>query len=89
MRTLANHIQRELQRGEWAHCGIYENELQVFSPINQKDREKRIAEFAQKHGFRLRFYKEGSAPSSTDRVLCGRVEFSKCVRDAVRAERGF
>jgi hypothetical protein len=59
MRTLANHIQHELQRGEWAHCGIYENELQVFSPINQKDRKKRIAEFAKKHGFRLRFYKEG------------------------------
>jgi hypothetical protein len=59
MKALFNRIERDLQVGKWRHCAVYENELQRFWPLNEKDREIRIAEFAKKYGFRLRFYRKG------------------------------
>jgi hypothetical protein len=59
MEALADRIERELQIGEWKHCAIYENELEWFWPLDEKDREAKIAEFAKKYGFRLRFYHKG------------------------------
>jgi hypothetical protein len=55
--TLASKIERQLQSGEWRHCPIYERELRYVWPPNEKDREAKIAGFAKKYGFRLRFYK--------------------------------
>jgi hypothetical protein len=59
MKTLANHIEYELQHGFWSHCAVYEDELQRLWPSNAPYREIRIASFAAKHGFRLRFYYKG------------------------------
>ena len=59
MRTLARHIENELQHGVWSHCAIYEDELQLFWPMEAPYREVRIAAFAAKYGFRLRFYHKG------------------------------
>jgi hypothetical protein len=59
MKTLAKRIDRELKSREQAHCAIYENELQRLWPLEQKDREARIAQFATDYGFRLRHYKKG------------------------------
>jgi hypothetical protein len=33
--------------------------LQRLWPLNAKDREAKIAQFAKEYGFRLRFYKKG------------------------------
>ena len=41
------------------HCAVYEDELKRFWPLNEKDREAKIAHFAKEYGFRLRFYKKG------------------------------
>jgi len=59
MRTLARHIENELQNGIWSHCAIYEDELQLFWPMEAPYREVRIAAFAARYGFRLRFYHKG------------------------------
>jgi len=59
LKTLASRIERQLQTGEWMHCAIYENELQRLWPPSEKDREAKIAQFANEYGFRLRFYKKG------------------------------
>jgi hypothetical protein len=59
--NLAKRIKQELRRktGERAHCGVYEDELCRIWPINEKDREKKIAQFASDYGFQLGFYKQG------------------------------
>ncbi|HEX5490900.1 MAG TPA: hypothetical protein VFX07_06540 [Candidatus Udaeobacter sp.] len=59
MKTLANRIEDELQHGLWSHCAIYEDELQRLWPLDAPYREVRIAAFAAKYGFRLRFYHKG------------------------------
>jgi hypothetical protein len=59
MKTLAAQIERQLQIGEWIHCAIYEKELQRIWPLNEKDREEKIAQFAKEYGFRLRLYNKG------------------------------
>jgi len=59
MKTLASQIDRELQVGEWKHCVVYERELRRLWPLDEKDREAKITQFAKKYGFRLRFYSEG------------------------------
>jgi hypothetical protein len=59
MKTLASQIDRELQVGEWKHCVVYERELRRLWPLNEKDREAKITQFAKKYGFRLRFYSKG------------------------------
>jgi hypothetical protein len=41
------------------HCLIYEKDLERIWPINEKDRKERIAQFAMKYGFHLRFYGKG------------------------------
>ena len=63
MKTLAafvaSGIERQLEAGRWKHCAIYENELLRIWPLDQKDREATIAQFAKEYGFRLTFYKAG------------------------------
>lgn len=56
MQILLSTIARELKTAE--HCAIYQPELGRVWP-DGKNREEAIKLFAQKHGWRLRFYKEG------------------------------
>ena len=58
METLARQIELEMH-GEWRHCAIYERDLERLWPLNEKDREAKIAQFATQFGFRLRFYSKG------------------------------
>jgi len=58
METLARQIEHKMH-GEWRHCAIYERDLERLWPLNEKDREAEIAQFATQYGFRLRFYSEG------------------------------
>jgi hypothetical protein len=58
METLAKQIEHGMH-GEWKHCAIYERDLERLWPLNEKDREAKIAQFARKYGFRLRFYSQG------------------------------
>ncbi|HEY6069936.1 MAG TPA: hypothetical protein VIU85_01085 [Chthoniobacterales bacterium] len=53
---LATIIARELEKQE--HFAIYQPELGRVWPQRQ-DREQEVMRFAQKHGWRLRFYREG------------------------------
>jgi hypothetical protein len=41
------------------HCTVFEKDLQYICPTNDKDRKKRLIEFAAQYGFRLRFYRQG------------------------------
>jgi hypothetical protein len=59
VKVLTNRIERELQVGPWTNCAVYEDELKRFWPLDEEDREAKIAEFAKKHGLRLRFYQKG------------------------------
>jgi hypothetical protein len=63
METLASLIKRQLQGGRWdynvPHATLYERELKRFWPLNEEHRQAKIAQFAKKHGFRLRFYSKG------------------------------
>ena len=61
MEILAKRIKEEFGRkaGERAHCAVYEDELQRIWPIDEKDREKKIAHFARDYGFQTGFYKPG------------------------------
>ena len=54
---LASRIAKELEKSK--HCGIYEPELSRIWPDNGKPREPQIALFAEQHGWRLRYYKDG------------------------------
>jgi hypothetical protein len=58
METMAREIERQMH-GQWKHCAIYEDELQRLWPLDQKNRKGKIAAFAKKYGFRLRFYSKG------------------------------
>jgi hypothetical protein len=58
MEALARKIERQMH-GEWKHCAIYEKDLERLWPVDEKDRETKIAQFAKKYGFRLRFYRKG------------------------------
>ena len=55
MQTLADTIARELKRGD--HFAVYQPELARVWP-QRESREKEIIQFAQRHGWRLRFYKD-------------------------------
>jgi hypothetical protein len=57
MKVLANQIAKELKKAK--HCAVYEPELTRIWPENGKPREAEVARFAEQHGFRLGFYKEG------------------------------
>ena len=59
MKKLAQRIASELRQERWNHCAVYEEELQRLWPLEAKDREAKIAEFAKTYGFRLRFYQKG------------------------------
>jgi hypothetical protein len=59
MKTLASRIERELQIGRWKQYPVYEPDLKRLWPVNDKDREAKIAQFATHYGFRLRFYGKG------------------------------
>jgi hypothetical protein len=64
--TLAKQMEHAMHRAgkDWAryaneHCTVYENDLEQICPSNNKDRKKKLAEFAAQYGFRLRFYHKG------------------------------
>ena len=57
MKILARRIARELKKAK--HCAVYEPELSRVWPRDGKRREAAIAEFAEAHGWRLRYYKQG------------------------------
>jgi hypothetical protein len=64
--TLAKQIERGMDRAarDWAryaheHCAVYEKDLEQIWPRNDKDRKKKLVEFAAQYGFRLRFYHKG------------------------------
>ena len=59
MKTLARLIERELQAGGWNHCAVYEHDLIRVWPLDDPEREAKIAKFANEYGFRLRFYRMG------------------------------
>jgi hypothetical protein len=59
VKALAKRIARDLKNGQWEHCAVYEDELKRVWPLDQKDREAKIAQFAKEYGFRLRHYKKG------------------------------
>jgi len=58
---LLHEIRRHLllDTGKWGHCAIYENELQRVGPLNEENREAKIAAFAKEYGFKLSYYKPG------------------------------
>jgi hypothetical protein len=63
---LAKQMERAMQRAGKncflylnEHCALFENDLGYICPRNDKDRKKKLAEFAAQYGFRLRFYCEG------------------------------
>ena len=41
------------------HCTVFENDLEYICPRGDKDRKKKLIEFAKQYGFRLRFYRKG------------------------------
>jgi hypothetical protein len=64
--TLAKQMERAMQRAgkncllyQNEHCTLFENDLKYICPRNDKDRKKKLAEFAAQYGFRLRFYHQG------------------------------
>ncbi|MGE5214199.1 MAG: hypothetical protein ACM3NN_10955 [Nitrospirota bacterium] len=58
MQQLAKLIESRM-RGQWKHAAVHESDLQCIWPLNDQDRERKIAEFATHYGFRLRFYIKG------------------------------
>jgi hypothetical protein len=57
MKVLASQIALEVTTH--GHCGVYEEELGRIWPLSDRDRQQKLEEFAQKYGFRLRFYQKG------------------------------
>ena len=64
--TLARQIERGMHHAkkdpllyEDEHCALYENDLAYICVRKDKDRRKKLVEFAAQYGFRLRFYHEG------------------------------
>ena len=57
MEILAARIAKELKNAK--QCGVYEPELSRVWPPGGKPREPNIAAFAELHGWRLRYYKDG------------------------------
>jgi hypothetical protein len=57
MRKLLQQIKHELKTAK--HCAVYEEELSRVWPDDANRREPKLARFAEEHGFRLRFYRDG------------------------------
>jgi hypothetical protein len=57
MRKLVQQIKRELKRAK--HCAIYQEELSRVWPDDGNQRETQIAQFAEEHGLRVGFYRNG------------------------------
>jgi hypothetical protein len=64
--TLAKQMERVMHRAGKdcllylnEHCALFENDLGYICPRNDKDRKKKLTEFASQYGFRLRFYRQG------------------------------
>src|ERR1700741_5105218 len=64
--TLAKQMERAMERAgedcflyENEHCALFENDLEQICPRNDKDRPKKLAEFAARYGFCLKFYHKG------------------------------
>ena len=64
--TLAKQMESAMHRAgkQWflyqnEHCALFENDLEYICPRKDKDRRKKLAEFAAEYGFRLRFYRDG------------------------------
>jgi len=57
MKILVRQIAKELKDAN--QCGIYEPELSRVWPTGGKPREPKVAAFAELHGWRRRFYKDG------------------------------
>jgi hypothetical protein len=57
MRIRASRIAKELRKAK--HCAVYEPELSRVWPSNGERRKAAIALFAELHGWRLRYYKDG------------------------------
>ena len=55
MKTLAAQIERQLALGGLNHYAVYEEELKRLWPLDEKEREAKIAQFAEEYGFRLGF----------------------------------
>lgn len=51
--------QLQLKASDLGHCAVYEKELQRIWPTTEENRKAKIAEFGEKHGFRLAYYKQG------------------------------
>ena len=64
MEILAEQIKWQLEirdglRNGINHCAISDEELQRIWPINEMDREKKIAQFAKDYGLHLTFSRQG------------------------------
>lgn len=57
MQKLLREIKRELKTAK--HCAVYEEELTRVWPDDGNRREPKVRRFAEEHGFRLRFYRDG------------------------------
>ena len=57
MQKLLRQIKRELKTAK--HGAIYVEELSRVWPDDGNQREPKVARFAENHGFRLRFYRDG------------------------------
>jgi hypothetical protein len=56
MEILAEQIRRQLELRQGSaiqHCAIGEQELQRIWPLNEMDRERKIAQFAKDYGLHL------------------------------------
>ena len=51
--------QLQLKASDLGHCAVYEKELQRVWPITEENRRAKIAEFGERHGFRLAYYRQG------------------------------
>ena len=59
LEALTHYGQLQLKASDLGHCALYERELQRVWPITEENRKAKIAEFAEKRGFRLAYYKQG------------------------------
>jgi len=59
MRTLAEHIDEQIQASRWGKCAVYEEQLQRLWSMNMENRQAAIEQFSKDYGFRLIYYRSG------------------------------